>query len=204
MDELCFNKNNELAISILDKKEFASLNELILVVQYLSTLFPYDKIIEELKDFDVKFEIDGVAPSSLIRLAYLTRKSESKTEGFGEGLPFYEGELEHLNQINNSWTRKILFILLVVSKFSDHPSGWIRYSREGLFKFWHFNKNEKTKQEIMKDCCNNGLELRVIGSKCPMTCFKLDFREYSGFPIFSIHNEQEIYSYYDLFWKESL
>ena len=96
-----------------------------------------------------------------------------------EEFEIYESEVRYLQSVKNEADRKILFLLLAISKYDNHPTGWIKYNRDLLFNFWGLKLTKPQRSEVIKRCCEIGaIDLRVIGSKNPIVCFKVNFRSY--------------------------
>ena len=108
-------------------------------------------------------------------------------------ITLYRSEIDYLLIIKNEEVRKILYLLLVISKWSNHPSGWIKYDRKYLFDFWDMGKYKESKKvELINECCRSGLELRVIGSKHPVACFRVNFRTFDSEQIVILKDNEDI------------
>lgn len=194
--------SNKIKIeNILKTKKIFSLTELkdfceYMVEQGVGT----DRIIEVLADYDVQVGIKGVNLQDLVRV--VVAKTEPTTKkGKNEEITFYKSEVEYLKNIDDDVERKILYLLLAISKYDNHPSGWIKYKRELLFKFWGFYFTNSQKTEIMNRCCESGaIDLRVVGSKNPIVCFKVNFQAFDfGEEMATIRFEDIFESYEGVF-----
>lgn len=75
--------------------------------------------------------------------------------------------------------RNLLCAYLAISRYDDYESGWINYHTKRIFTLGGFSKiPEKIKNEIVNNLVANGLiQLKVIGKKNPILCYKLDWRD---------------------------
>ena len=75
--------------------------------------------------------------------------------------------------------RNLLCAYLAISRYDDYESGWINYHTKRIFALGGFSKvPEKIKNEIVNNLVANGLiQLKVIGKKNPILCYKLDWRD---------------------------
>lgn len=194
--------SNKIKIeNILKTKKIFSLTELkdfceYMVEQGVGT----DRIIEVLADYDVQVGIKGVNLQDLVRVVVAKIEPTTK-KGKNEEITFYKSEVEYLKNIDDDVERKILYLLLAISKYDNHPSGWIKYKRELLFKFWGFYFTNSQKTEIMNRCCESGaIDLRVVGSKNPIVCFKVNFQTFDfGEEMITIRFEDVYESYEGIF-----
>lgn len=75
--------------------------------------------------------------------------------------------------------RNLLCAYLAISRYDDYESGWINYHTKRIFTLGGFSKiPEKIKNEIVNNLVANGLiQLKVIGKKNPILCYKLGWRD---------------------------
>ena len=75
--------------------------------------------------------------------------------------------------------RNLLCAYLAISRYDDYESGWINYHTKKIFSLGGFSKiPEKIKNEIVNTLVANGVvQLKVIGKKNPILCYKLDWRD---------------------------
>lgn len=170
--------NNSLIERLLQEKIIASLDELKqLTVYFTQQGLDISQILETLEKYEIKFEIKGVKVEEVVRLL-VTMNPPSKKEK-QEEFDIYASEVEYLKGVGDATDRKVLFLLLAISKYDNHPTGWIKYNRDLLFKFWGLKLTNPQKSAVINRCCKNGaIDLRVIGSKNPIVCFKVNFQSY--------------------------
>lgn len=170
--------NNSLIERLLQEKVISSLDELKqLTVYFTQQGLETEQILETLEKYEIKFEIKGVKIEEIVRLLVAINPPSKKEKQ--EEFEIYESEVRYLQGVENEVDRKILFLLLAISKYDNHPTGWIKYNRDLLFNFWGLKLTNPQRSEVIKRCCENGaIDLRVIGSKNPIVCFKVNFRSY--------------------------
>ena len=163
---------------LLETKEIASLDELKqLTVYFTQKGVDVSQILETLENYEIKFEIKGVKIEEIVRLLVAINPPSKKEKQ--EEFEIYESEVRYLQSVKNEADRKILFLLLAISKYDNHPTGWIKYNRDLLFNFWGLKLTNSQRSEVIKRCCESGaIDLRVIGSKNHIVCFKVNFRSY--------------------------
>lgn len=170
--------NNMTINRLLETKEITSLDELKqLTVYFTQKGVDVSQILETLEKYEIEFEIKGVKIEEIVRILVAINPPSKKERQ--EEFEIYESEARYLQSVQNEADRKILFLLLAISKYDNHPTGWIKYNRDLLFNFWGLKLTNPQKSEVIKRCCDNGaMDLRVIGSKNPIVCFKVNFRSY--------------------------
>ena len=163
---------------LLETKEITSLDELKqLTVYFTQKGVDVSQILETLEKYEIKFEIKGVKIEEIVQLLVAINPPSKKEKQ--EEFEIYESEVCYLQSVKNEADRKILFLLLAISKYDNHPTGWIKYNRDLLFNFWGLKLTNSQRSEVIKRCCESAaIDLRVIGSKNPIVCFKVNFRSY--------------------------
>lgn len=153
-------------------------------------------IVEDLKKRAYKFETVGIDWLQIVTT--IVRTSYSVLDGQFHGLYLYEEEIQHLRSVASIEARKFLYLALIVHKWNNHPSGWVRYERDDFFSFWglHILKN-KEKECIAQEAVKYGLELRVVGSKEPIICYNIAFRKDFGDIAAMIDSEQQIREWWE-------
>lgn len=75
--------------------------------------------------------------------------------------------------------RNLLCAYLAISRYDDYESGWINYHKKKIFSLAGFSKiSEKIRNEIVMSFVTNGvIQLKVIGKKNPILCYKLTWRD---------------------------
>ena len=170
--------NNLLIERLLQEKVISSIDELKqLTVYFTQQGLETEQILETLEKYEIKFEIQGVKIEEIVRILVAINPPSKKEKQ--EEFEIYESEVRYLQSVKNEADRKILFLLLAISKYDNHPTGWIKYNRDLLFNFWGLKLTNPQRSEVIKRCCESGaIDLRVIGSKNPIVCFKVNFRSY--------------------------
>ena len=170
--------NNSLIERLLQEKAISSLDELKqLTIYFTQQGLDISQILETLEKYEIKFEIKGVKIEEIVRLLVAINPPSKKEKQ--EEFEIYASEVEYLKGVGDATDRKVLFLLLVISKYDNHPTGWIKYNRDLLFKFWGLKLTNPQKSAVINRCCKNkAIDLRVIGSKNPIVCFKVNFQSY--------------------------
>ncbi len=170
--------NNMTINRLLETKEITSLDELKqLTVYFTQKGVDVSQILETLEKYKIEFKIKGVKIEEIVRILVAINPPSKKERQ--EEFEIYKSEARYLQSVKNEADRKILFLLLAISKYDNHPTGWIKYNRDLLFNFWGLKLTNPQRSEVIKRCCENGaIDLRVIGSKNPIVCFKVNFRSY--------------------------
>lgn len=203
MNSLTIDENR--AAKILETRRIGSLQDLqSLLCFYVSQGKTNEEIIEEAEGFQWDFKIHNIEQKALINLIVKKGKTDSFGRGKFENVVLYESEREYLSTVHEENVRKILYLALVHSKWENHSSGWIHYSREMLFLFWGIKTSEKEKSKIVHQCSKHGMMLRVVGSKNPIVCFKINFRADEGIPVKLFLDVADIkMAYSELFEQET-
>ena len=91
---------------------------------------------------------------------------------------FSQTEVEILKNIKPQQTKRLIYCLMCQAKFNPHEGGWIRLDWPKCLKYG-FNQKEilKLRLENLQVCVEYGMEMRVIGSKNPIVCFKIPLCE---------------------------
>ena len=179
-----FTIDENRAAKILETRRIGSLQDLqSLLCRYVSQGKTNEEIIEDVEGFQWDFKIQNVEQKALVNLIIKKGKANSFGRGKFENVILYESEREYLSTVPEENVRKILYLALIHSKWENHNSGWIHYSREMFFLFWGIKISEKEKSKIIHQCSNHGMMLRVVGSKNPIVCFKINFRADEGAPV---------------------
>lgn len=186
----------EDAQKIILNKKIKDIKDLQIIVSYMrGDNSDVDTIVKALDDFKIGFTLKGVTIKQLTELIIAKEDPSKNMKGSFEQINIYPQEIDFLKKVDDKtgYTLKMLYLLLILSKWSNHPSGWIRYDKKFLFNFWNLQAlKESKRQQIMTDVCSNGIELRVIGSKNPIICFKVNFRFFDTKPIKTITNVKDI------------
>lgn len=189
-----FNKD---ALNVIRKKKISSIKDLQVFVYYLlQEGFEVEKIKEKIKEYKVEYKVKDLSTDSIIDIISQNGTPENPLKNNEKSVFLYKTEIDYLKNISSDNVRKILFLLLIISKWSNHSSGWIRYNKKYLFDFWGIKCKEDDKTKIMNECCQNGLDLRVVGSKSSIVCFKVSFRDIGSEYIKELKTNEDIISTY--------
>lgn len=73
----------------------------------------------------------------------------------------------------------LLYSYLVFSRYEDYESGWINYNVKKIFALAGLSRlSEKIKNEIVQSFISHEIiQLKVVGKKTPILCYKLPWRE---------------------------
>ena len=116
---------------------------------------------------------DGVFDEIINLISRTEISEEDKLETFSISI----WEYEKLENIEDAEIRKLCAVLLYFVRTSWHPTGWIRYDENKIMSFCGI-KNHNFFLDVVQGACTAGLlSFRVVGSKNPIICFKLEIVE---------------------------
>ena len=116
---------------------------------------------------------DGVFDEVINLISRTEISEEDKLETFSISI----WEYEKLENIEDAEIRKLCAVLLYFVRTSWHPTGWIRYDENKVMSFCGI-KNHNFFLDVVQGACTAGLlSFRVVGSKNPIVCFKLEIIE---------------------------
>ena len=116
---------------------------------------------------------DGVFDEVINLISRTEISEEDKLETFSISI----WEYEKLENIDNAEIRKLCAVLLYFVRTSWHPTGWIRYDENKIMSFCGI-KNHNFFLDVVQGAFTAGLlSFRVVGSKNPIICFKLEIVE---------------------------
>lgn len=116
---------------------------------------------------------DGVFDEVINLISRTEISEEDKLETFSISI----WEYEKLENIDDAEIRKLCAVLLYFVRTSWHPTGWIRYDENKIMSFCGI-KNHNFFLDVVQGACTAGLlSFRVVGSKNPIICFKLEIVE---------------------------
>lgn len=155
------------------------------------------QVVEAVSKLDYgKLDTRGIDWKALV-LAVITHKPEV-TSGEFHGVYLYQEEVDELQKVQREEARKFLYLALMVHKWNDHPSGWVRYERDDFFKYWGFDELKNSEKEsIAREATAHGLELRVIGQKNPTVCYNVTFRKECGEVVAMYDNDAQIKEWWE-------
>lgn len=93
-------------------------------------------------------------------------------------------EYDFISQIQDVEVRLLFTILLYCARENWHPTGWIKYDERMVMELGDF-KNHKRFLEITQRASKQGLDFRVVGSKNPILCFKLNWFDEDSYDVFT-------------------
>lgn len=162
---------------LLDKRICYTFEDLVNITTYLyNTGWTFYEIENFLDEWEFDFNTER-SKEECIQLSIKIAPNIPILRGsFGDNTVLYESEIIFLQNVQNPWIRKFLYILLIVAKWNNHPTGWTRFDKREVFYFWcqrDYNKNTFSYKIP-------GFEQRVIGSKNPIVCYNLSFRSHEG------------------------
>lgn len=110
----------------------------------------------------------------LVRLIERNRERKQKAMDGALQVPFFIEEVELMKSIEDINTRKLLYALLIQRKLNPHDSGYIKLDSDNtIARVFDYSGYKKIGSKNYLDLISHGLDLRVIGAKNPMICFKL-------------------------------
>lgn len=103
-------------------------------------------------------------------------------------VPFLVEEVEFLTSIQKSSIKQLFYLLFFYKKNHEHHSGWIRFNfDEVIAPMSNFKTKHKFKREDLQELVPFGFEMRSIGSKAAIPCFKLPDLETTGEIAFEVN-----------------
>ena len=105
-----------------------------------------------------------------------------------ESVPFFVEEVEFLSSISKPSIKQLFYLLFFYKKNHEHHSGWIRFNfDEVIAPISNFKTKHKFKREDLQELVPFGFEMRSIGSKAAIPCFKLPDLETMGEIAFEVN-----------------
>ena len=155
-----------------DPKIYKEIKELRERVSYAEYVLDKDTVYEKNKDLLGSFP-ECEVKRLIFEQVLLTAESADKD---GTKYPFYADEIDWLFSITGEKTRKAMLCLLFWKKQNPHESGWIKYDVDKIFSplFSDVEIDEMDRRKtVLNRCYENGLDMRVVGSKNPIVCYSL-------------------------------
>ena len=119
----------------------------------------------------------GLSDAVFDRIVDLIEKTDLPEEEKMQTFSISIWEYEKLENIEDAEIRKLCAVLLYFVRISWHPTGWIRYDENKVMSFCGI-KNHNFFLDVVQGACTAGLlSFRVVGSKNPIICFKLEIVE---------------------------
>lgn len=146
-------------------------------------------IIEGIQKLNFDFNTKGIDWKKLT--LEIIRLPREKLDGNFTHVYLFDEEIEELRKVESADSRKYLYLALIVHKWNNHSSGWVRYEREDFFKFWGMEDYKNSQKErIARGAIQHGISLRVVGQKNPVICYQVSFRKETG-NIAAIYDSEE-------------
>ena len=137
-----------------------------------------ETLIEAEKEFELDDKLFERAVDLLLNSALL------ESQPVGEMMiDISQQEYDFISQISDRDVRVLFAVLVYCARRNWHPTGWIKYDEQKVMELGGF-KNHKRFLEITQRASKQGLDFRVVGSKNPILCFKLNWFDedsYDGF-----------------------
>lgn len=108
-------------------------------------------------------------------------------------ITFYSKEIEFLKSIEDLQIKESFYCLLLWTKINYHSSGYINLDLQGIYDLFPSIKgiSDKERANRFKLCYDYGfIDMRVIGKKEPIPCFKLMKYFGEGEAIYEIQSSQ--------------
>ena len=121
-------------LKIIQSKKISSIKDIqVLVFYMIKKGFSVDDIKGKIStEYQVNYKIKDFSIESVIDILVQRGIPENLLKGESDSVEIYESEISHLKSVENADVRKILYLLLIIAKWSNHSSGWIRYDKKYL------------------------------------------------------------------------
>lgn len=185
------NKRLEKAIS---SNVFSDMQEIHDFILYNYTRgVSLEEVKEKILKFNFKFSVLGIDWLGVILGIVKRFEDAAFISGTWDKVIIYKEEVEKLQYIKELTAQQIMYLLLIIHKWNNHISGWVDFPRMACFDFWEKGGlTNREKEEVMRECTANGLELRVVGNKNPIICFNINWLQKEGKIAFEVKNELDI------------
>lgn len=138
-----------------------------------------ETLIEAEKEFELDDKLFERAVDLLLNSALL------ESQPVGEMIiDISQQEYDFISQISDRDVRILFVVLVYCARRNWHPTGWIKYDEQKVMELGGF-KNHKRFLEITQRASKQGLDFRVVGSKNPILCFKLNWFDEDSYDIFT-------------------
>ena len=160
---------------IVESRQLLKAEEVYPAVLYLAKQQKSEEdVVNEVIKYNRQFDILNIVFEKIARQLYLRAQDEIQQNVY---VGITASEIDFLTDIDDVGERKLLLLLLVAAKQSNHPSGWDAYNKAEYMRVLGVAKKPEQYAAWIKPACDDGyVELRVIGSKNPILCFKLSYR----------------------------
>ena len=138
-----------------------------------------ETLIEAEKEFELDDKLFERAVDLLLNSALL------ESQPVGEMMiDISQQEYDFISQIGDRDVRILFVVLVYCARRNWHPTGWIKYDEQKVMELGGF-KNHKRFLEITQRASKQGLDFRVVGSKNPILCFKLNWFDEDSYDVFT-------------------
>lgn len=138
-----------------------------------------ETLIEAEKEFELDDKLFERAVDLLLNSALL------ESQPVGEMMiDISQQEYDFISQISDRDVRILFVVLVYCARRNWHPTGWIKYDEQMVMELGGF-KNHTRFLEITQRASKQGLDFRVVGSKNPILCFKLNWFDEDSYNVFT-------------------
>lgn len=128
----------------------------------------------ELSSFKSKIGLNDVVFGRIVDLIEKTDlPEEEKMQTFSISI----WEYEKLESIEDLEIKKLCAVLMYFVRTNWHSTGWIRYDESKVMSLCEVKNHGFFIDVVQRACAAGLLSFRVVGSKNPIICFKLEFVE---------------------------
>ena len=138
-----------------------------------------ETLIEAEKEFELDDKLFERAVDLLLNSAVL------ESQPVGEMMiDISQQEYDFISQISDRDVRILFAVLVYCARRNWHPTGWIKYDEQKVMELGGF-KNHTRFLEVTQKASRQGLDFRVVGSKNPILCFKLNWFDEDSYDVFT-------------------
>ena len=138
-----------------------------------------ETLIEAEKEFELDDKLFERAVDLLLNSAVL------ESQPVGEMMiDISQQEYDFISQIGDRDVRILFAVLVYCARRNWHPTGWIKYDEQMVMELGGF-KNHTRFLEVTQKASRQGLDFRVVGSKNPILCFKLNWFDEDSYDVFT-------------------
>lgn len=138
-----------------------------------------ETLIEAEKEFELDDKLFERAVDLLLNSALLERQPVGEMM-----IDISQQEYDFISQISDRDVRILFVVLVYCARRNWHPTGWIKYDEQMVMELGGF-KNHTRFLEITQRASKQGLDFRVVGSKNPILCFKLNWFDEDSYNVFT-------------------
>lgn len=138
-----------------------------------------ETLIEAEKEFELDDKLFERAVDLLLNSALL--ESQPVDEMM---IDISQQEYDFISQIGDRDVRILFAVLVYCARRNWHPTGWIKYDEQKVMELGGF-KNHTRFLEVTQKASRQGLDFRVVGSKNPILCFKLNWFDEDSYDVFT-------------------